>query len=86
MKRKYKISENKTRKVNLFQINSICSTRFFVEIITNDDLNNEYLLNNKEDFCPGWCSSIEHGPVKQRVATSIPSQGTCLGYRPGGPQ
>ena len=26
---------------------------------------------------------IEHGPVKQRVTASIPSQGTCLGCRPG---
>ena len=26
---------------------------------------------------------IEHQPVNQRVASSIPSQGTCLGCRPG---
>ena len=26
---------------------------------------------------------IEHQPVNQRVAGSIPSQGTCLGCRPG---
>ena len=26
---------------------------------------------------------IEHRPVRQRVAGSIPSQGTCLGCRPG---
>ena len=26
---------------------------------------------------------IEHQPANQRVASSIPSQGTCLGYRPG---
>ena len=26
---------------------------------------------------------IEHGPANQRVAGSIPSQGTCLGCRPG---
>ena len=26
---------------------------------------------------------IEHLPVKQRVAGSIPSQGTCLGCGPG---
>ena len=29
---------------------------------------------------------IEHGPENQRVAGSIPSQGTCLGCRPGPPQ
>ena len=26
---------------------------------------------------------IEHWPVNQRVSGSIPSQGKCLGYRPG---
>ena len=26
---------------------------------------------------------IEHRPVNQRVASSIPGQGTCLDYRPG---
>ena len=26
---------------------------------------------------------IEHGPANQKVTGSIPSQGTCLGYRPG---
>ena len=31
----------------------------------------------------GIAQWIEHGPVKQRVAGSIPSQGTCLGCRPG---
>ena len=25
---------------------------------------------------------IEHGPINQRVAGSIPSQGPCLGCRP----
>ena len=31
----------------------------------------------------GMSQWIKCQPVKQRVAGSIPSQGTCLGYRPG---
>ena len=31
----------------------------------------------------GVAQWIKHGPVRQRVAGSIPSQGTCLGCRPG---
>ena len=30
----------------------------------------------------GVAQWIEHGPVKQRVSGSIPSQGTCLGFGP----
>ena len=33
----------------------------------------------------GVAQWIEHWPVNQRVADSIPSQGTCLGCRPGPP-
>ena len=36
-----------------------------------------------EGAMAGVAQWIEHGPVKQRVACSIPSQGTCLGCRPG---
>ena len=31
----------------------------------------------------GVAQWIEHQPADQRVAGSIPSQGTCLGCRPG---
>ena len=31
----------------------------------------------------GVAQWTEHWPVNQRVAGSIPSQGTCLGFRPG---
>ena len=31
----------------------------------------------------GVAQWIEHGPENQRVASLIPSQGTCLGCRPG---
>ena len=31
----------------------------------------------------GMAQWIEHQPVNQRVASSIPNQGTCLGGRPG---
>ena len=33
----------------------------------------------------GVAQRIEHRPANQRVAGSIPSQGTCLGCRPGPP-
>ena len=31
----------------------------------------------------GVAQGIEWQPANQRVASSIPSQGTCLGYGPG---
>ena len=31
----------------------------------------------------GMAQWIEHGPSNQRVTSSIPSQGTCLGCGPG---
>ena len=35
-------------------------------------------------FSPDWCSSVDWvQDVNQRVASSIPSQGTCPGCRPG---
>ena len=34
---------------------------------------------------PGVAQWIEHWPANQRVAGSIPSQGTCLGGGPGSP-
>ena len=39
---------------------------------------------NKANSSPGWVAQwIEHQPTNQRVASSIPIQGTCLGCRPG---
>ena len=32
---------------------------------------------------PGVAQWIEYQPAKQRVTSSIPSQGTCLGCKPG---
>ena len=38
----------------------------------------------KQDTHPGWCGSVDSvWAENQRVASSIPSQGTCLGCRPG---
>ena len=31
----------------------------------------------------GVAQWTEHGPANQKVTSSIPSQGTCLGCRPG---
>ena len=36
-----------------------------------------------ETALAGVAQWIEHRPVNQRVASSIPSQGTCLGCGPG---
>ena len=38
-------------------------------------------LNNSA--LAGIAQGIERGPANQRVTSSIPSQGTCLGCRPG---
>ena len=44
-------------------------------------------LNLKSAFSAlaGVTQWIEHQPVNQRVASLIPSQGTCLGCRPASP-
>ena len=42
------------------------------------------IKKKKNKVQPGWCSSVDWVQVvNQRVASSIPSQGTCLGCRPG---
>ena len=41
------------------------------------------LLKNYFLALAGVAQWIEHRPENQRVAGSIPSQGTGLGYRPG---
>ena len=46
------------------------------DITSNDEDNNSVAL-------AGVAQWIEHGTANQRVAGSIPSQGTCLGCRPG---
>ena len=35
------------------------------------------------DFLAGVAQWIEHWPMNQSVTGSFPSQGTCLGCRPG---
>ena len=45
-----------------------------------------YEFNNLRGIClalAGVAQWIECGPANQRVASSIPSDGTCLGCRPG---
>ena len=45
-----------------------------------------YEFNNLRGIClalAGVAQWIECGPANQRVASSIPSEGTCLGCRPG---
>ena len=41
-----------------------------------------YIKSTKEAV-DGVAQRIECWPTNQKVAGSIPSQGTCLGYRPG---
>ena len=44
---------------------------------------NAYELKNLGLALAGVAQWIERQPVNQRVTGSIPSQGTCLGCRPG---
>ena len=39
-------------------------------------------IEKSKTHLAGVAQLIEHGPAKQRVTGSIPSQGTCLGFRP----
>ena len=41
------------------------------------------LLKKLNIILTGVAQWIERRPANQRVTGSIPSQGTCLGYRPG---
>ena len=43
------------------------------------------LLKNHTKALAGVAQQIEYWPANQRVASSIPSQGTCLGYMPDPP-
>ena len=43
----------------------------------------QFLLKEKKSAMDGVTQWIECQPVSQRVAGSIPSQGTCLGCKPG---
>ena len=43
----------------------------------------DYYLQKLREALAGVVQWIEHRPVNQRVAGLIPSQGTCLGCRPG---
>ena len=57
-----------------------------VDKTTMGHLHNEILLSHKieEKFAlAGVAQWIECWPVSQRVASPIPSQGTCLGCGPG---
>ena len=40
-------------------------------------------IENLFSALAGVAQWIEHWPVKQKAAGSIPSEGTCLGCRPG---
>ena len=44
-------------------------------------VNNFKQYTNSLSYLAGVAQWIEHGPANQRVASSIPSQGTWLGYR-----
>ena len=41
------------------------------------------VLEDTIEALVGVAQWMEHGPVNPRVTSSIPSQGTCLGCRPG---
>ena len=50
-------------------------------LISKQRVVNYFKILNKKSikFGPGWCGSVGHHPVNQRVDSSIPGQGTCLG-------
>ena len=52
-------------------------------IIQIQRINKLFFLKNSTLALAGVAQWIEHWPVNQRVACSIPSQGTCLGCGPG---
>ena len=53
------------------------------EINIQSEPNEEKRIQKNEES-PGWCSSVDWvQTAKQRIAGSIPSQGTCLGCELG---
>ena len=54
-----------------------------MSIITLDVNDLNISIKRQNLALAGVAQCIEHRPANQRVASSIPSQGTCLGCRPG---
>ena len=69
---------NSDRKDTGTQINNLEQKE---EISIQPEQNEE--TRNQKNSLAGVAQWIEHQPVNQRVAGWIPSQGTCLGCRPG---
>ena len=64
-------------------VKSYCSLHFKIVKMVNFILC-EFYLNKKENLVLASVAQwTEHQPAKQRVAGSIPSQGTSLGCGPG---
>ena len=57
--------------------------KFVGLIISRHVFRNVNIKSNTNIALAGVAQWIEHWPVNQRVTGSIPSQGTCLGCRPG---
>ena len=58
-----------------------------LEVLSNGDncdpVNLSDVIKNNSGALAGVAQWIEYQPANQMVAGSIPSQGTCLGCRPG---
>ena len=54
-------------------------------LISNKSSNTKTKNKQTKKNSPGWCVAqwTEGQPVNQRVTSSIPSQGTCVGCGPG---
>ena len=51
--------------------------------MTKEITANSWSVNKKVIALVSVAEWIEHQPVNQKVASSIPRPGTCVGYRPG---
>ena len=73
---------NKSRSCFFEKVNKINKpfTRLIKKKIERTPQNT---VRNERGALAGVAQWIEHWPAKQRVASSIPSQGKCLGCRPG---
>ena len=63
-------------------IHTVIFLCFFSFLFTPEDIFS-LLLKREEETLTGVAQWIKLGPVNQRVAGLIPSQGTCLGCGPG---
>ena len=79
-----RIQKSEERLRNLWD-NFKCSSIWIIEVPEGEEEEQEIeILFEKIMKGPDWCGSVDWAQaVNQTVASSIPSQGTCLGCGPG---